>query len=154
MTVEEYNTGLAYASIFPYYDTVMPTISDRYSGHDSLLMKLKHMYERQYSKQPALYYAILYLTFAETSFVENAKRVYIRLSDSEILMFENTEKRRHSLCINAQLLESHARTLKFTLDHFYFQEHGQADTVISRTYKMERIIPTLAILAACVWKLA
>jgi hypothetical protein len=154
MTVEEYNAGLAYASIFPYYDTVIPTINDRYSGHDSLLMKLKHMYERQYSKKTALYYAILYLTFAEPSFVENAKQVYIRLSDSEILMFENTDKRRHSLYINALSLESHAHTLKFTIDHVYFQEHGHANTVTHRTYKLCRILPTLAVIvgAACLWK--
>ena len=154
MTEEEYVSGFTRACLFPYYGTPTTIHKDIYTSYNSLIQKLQHMYDRQLNKQERLRLTLLYLAYADPTRIESVKRVYIKLSESEILLFENKGHARHSLLINARSLENHAQyALKFTMPGYFFSEHGYANIVTERTLHFQHILPIAAVLFVfIVWR--
>lgn len=152
MTDEEYSKGFVHACLFPYYGAPYTIYKNTFTSYNSLIRKLQHMYDRQLNKQECLRLTLLYLAHADPAHIESAKRVYIRLSKSETLLFENKERARHSLLINAQSLENHARSLKFTTPGYFFSEHGYTNVVTERTFHLHHILPIAALCVYAIWR--
>jgi hypothetical protein len=141
MATEDYVAGFNHACLFPYYGAPNTIHKDIYTSYNSLVQKLQHMYERQLEKQERLRLTILYLAHADPAHIESVKRVYIRLSKSEILMYENKSVARHDMLIDARAIENHAHSLKFTIPGYFFSEYGYADIVTGRTFHLQHILP-------------
>lgn len=147
MATEDYVSGFNHACLFPYYGVPVLYHKDIFDSYKTLIFKLQFMYDRSIQKQERLRLTILYLTHVDPERIESVKRIYIKLSNSEMMMFENKNDSVDSMLINSQSLEYHARSLKFTTPGYFFSEHGYTNVVTGRTFHFQRILPVVALVA-------
>lgn len=147
MATEDYVSGFDHACLFPYYGVPVLHYKDIFDSYKTLIFKLQFMYDRSIQKQERLRLTILYLTHVDPERIESVKRIYIKLSNSEMMMFENKNDSVDSMLINSQSLEYHARSLKFTNPGYFFSEHGYTNVVTWRTFHLQHILPVVALVA-------